>query len=485
MNGTTLVKLPGHKTKIVCTIGPASCAESVLKKLITGGMDVARINFSHGDIPGHLEIIRRIRSIASRAGRLVTVIADLPGPKIRIGTLQHEPLVIKKGDRVTLTTKPIPRSAAHIPVNYKELPAAVSKNSLIYLNDGFIQMRVQEVSGDEVICNVIIGGHLLSHKGLNLPGAKLAVDPVTRRDLAIIDAALKEGVDTFCISFIEKASAILKVKAFARKRGATVYTIAKIERAVAVENIDEILSATDALMVARGDLGVEIPLENVPGIQKKLIRKANLAGRPVITATQMLESMTDNIRPTRAEATDVANAILDGTDAVMLSEETAIGKYPVETVHMMAKIASAIERQRKGQRSLAEAEHLICGGASRARASVADVISLNVIEAAHLLEIGFIISPTLTGATPRRISSFKPDSWILSFTPNESAYRFLALSYGVFPVLLKKRDTGEHAAILKWVKESGVVKKGDKVILTEGTSSGQTGGTNSLEIITL
>jgi len=310
-------------------------------------MNVARLNFSHGNPEEHRGDIRRIRSIAAQLDRVVTILIDLPGPKIRIGKLQNEPLVLKKGDNVTLATQDILGTASRIPVNYKRLPETVSKGSLIYLNDGFLQLRVQGVSSDEVRCKVIIGGPLLSNKGLNLPRAKISMDPITDKDLDFVGLGLKEGVDTFGTSFIEKADDIRKVKEFARKRGKSIHVVAKIERAEAARNIDEILDVADAIMIARGDLGVQIPIEDVPAVQKKLIRKANLLGRPVITATQMLESMTENIRPTRAEVTDVANAILDGTDAVMLSEETAIGKYPVETVKMMARIAMSIERQRR------------------------------------------------------------------------------------------------------------------------------------------
>jgi len=309
------LQLAGHKTKIVCTIGPASRTELVIKKLIKSGMNVARLNLSHGTLEHHREDIRRIRSLAAQLERAVTILIDLPGPKIRIGKLQNEPLELRRGDNVTLTAQDILGTTSRIPVNYPQLPQSVAKGSLIYLNDGLLQLRVHEVSGDEVRCKVIIGGPLLSHKGLNLPRARIWRDPITEKDLDLVDFGLKEEVDTFGTSFVEKADDIRKVKEFARKRGKSIYVVAKIERAEAARNIDEILDTADAIMIARGDLGVQIPIEEVPGVQKKLIHKANLLGRPVITATQMLESMTENIRPTRAEVTDVANAILDGTDA--------------------------------------------------------------------------------------------------------------------------------------------------------------------------
>jgi pyruvate kinase len=479
------LQLSGHKTKIVCTIGPACSSGSVLKEMMRSGMNVARLNLSHGNIEDHRKNIRRIRSLASQLGRVVTILIDLPGPKIRVGTLENEPVVLKKDDHVTLTTEHILGTASLIPVDYKRLPQSVSKGSLIFLNDGFLQLRVQEVSDDDVRCKVIIGGPLLSHKGLNLPRAKIFIEAVTDRDLDLIDFGLKQGMDTFGISFVERAYDILKVKEFARKKGKSIYVVAKIERAEAVKNIDEILDVADAIMIARGDLGVQIPIEDVPAVQKKLIRKANLLGRPVITATQMLESMIENIRPTRAEVADVANAILDGTDAVMLSEETAIGKYPVQTVKMIAKIAVSIERQRRAVKWSSDLEEYFRGDFGRKKVSAEDVISLNAIQDVHALKVHLILTPTHTGSTPRRISRFKPDCWILSFSNYEPTYRFLALSYAVHPFLIKNKVDDWHDVIMKLIKDSGLAKKGDRVILTEGASPGQVGDADSLRIITV
>jgi len=330
------MQIPDHKTKIVCTIGPASSSEELIRELILAGMNVARINFSHGSFESHSEVIRRVRKVAADLDRTIAILADLPGPKIRIGKLVKEPLMLQKGNLVTLTVDELTGNENRIPVSYKQLPESVVPGNLVYLSDGFIQLRCLEISGKDVLCEVLIGGQLYSHKGLNLPGAKIFLDPVTETDLKILEFALNEGIDTFGISFIENAEDLRKVRKFATARGKSVYIVAKIERRQAVENIQGILEETDALMVARGDLGVEIPIQEVPSVQKELIRSAKLLGIPVITATQMLASMTDNIRPTRAEATDVANAILDGTDAIMLSEETAVGNYPVEAVEMMA-----------------------------------------------------------------------------------------------------------------------------------------------------
>jgi pyruvate kinase len=331
------------KTAIVCTIGPASRPEKTLVRMMKAGMKVARLNFAHGTFREHGEDIRHIRRIAKKIGYKIQILIDLPGPKIRLGKLKTEPIQMKKGSKVTLTTQPVLGTEKLLPVNYEKLTASVQKDGLVYLNDGFIQLRVLSIKGIEVNCEVLVGGILYSFKGLNLPNARLYVEPVTDQDLKSLDFGLNHGVALYGLSFVEKAADILKVRNHAGSRGRSVRFIAKIERQEALKNIDSILKAADGLMVARGDLGVQIPIENVPEEQKMLIHKANRARKPVITATQMLESMVKNIRPTRAEATDVANAVFDGTGAVMLSEETAIGDYPAESVEMMARIARRAE----------------------------------------------------------------------------------------------------------------------------------------------
>ncbi len=331
------------KTSIVCTIGPASRPEKILRRMILAGMDIARLNFAHGTLREHAEDIHRIRKTAFQVKRPVEILIDLPGPKIRLGKLKKEPVILKKNQRVILTTRKLLGTPDLLPVNYDQILKSVKKGGLIYLNDGFLQLQVQRVLGKNVYCKVLIGGILYSFKGLNLPGVRLYVEPVTEEDLNYLEFGLKHGVDLFGVSFVEKAKDIQKIKEYALELGRKIRTVAKIERGEALKNIDSILNATDVLMVARGDLGVQVEIEKVPVLQKLLIHKANLRGVPVITATQMLESMVHNIRPTRAEATDVANAVLDGTDAVMLSEETAIGDYPVETVEMMRKIVSTVK----------------------------------------------------------------------------------------------------------------------------------------------
>ena len=478
--------LPGHKTKIVCTIGPASRSAKVFSELVKNGLNVARLNFSHGTFEDHGRDIHMIRSVAARAGRTIPILVDLPGPKLRIGTLKEENIALKKGKEVILTAGDMPGTAERISVTYKRLPESVSVGGIIYLNDGFIQLKVVGVSGEEVRCRVVVGGPLYSHKGLNLPGAKVFVEAVSERDLECVDFGLAQGITVFGVSFVEKAEDLIKVRDFAEKKGKHVRLVAKIERARAVQNIDEILRAADGVMVARGDLGVEVPIEEVPAIQKRIIRKANLLGRPVITATQMLESMVGNSRPTRAEVTDVANAILDGTDAVMLSEETAMGEYPAEAVGMMVKIATSIEGQRKdfagGLREIATPGRR---RGDEEKLSVPDIISRKVVEAALELRVRFILVPTVSGATPRRISRFKPVCWVLPFTESEETARFLVFSYGVSPVILPGGEGEWYGRISRFLKASGLGRPGDRVILTESQFPGDTPGTDSFAVISI
>jgi pyruvate kinase len=476
------LKLPSHKTKIICTIGPASSSPSKLEGMFESGMNVARLNCSHGEFEEHATNIRNIRTAASKVRRMSSIFIDLPGVKMRIGTLQNGSVMLKIGAKVVLTTRNVLGTEGLIPVEYKQLHKSVFKDKIIFLNDGFIQLKVESVAGQDVHCKVLIGGKLMTHKGLNLPGAKINIDPITARDLKIVEFGLKHGVNIFGLSFVEKPRDIIKVREFARRKGHDVYLIAKIERRGAIENFDEILKVADAVMIARGDLGVELPIDEVPGIQKRLIQKANIMGRPVITATQMLESMTQNVRPTRAEVNDVANAILDGTDAVMLSQETAIGDYPIETVRMMSQIAKTTEEQRdKGFLSDDEGIQIDNKIAQSSTLTVTDVTALNAIRSAHELSARYIVSPTTSGSTTRRISRFKPHCWILCFCTHPKVCDFLNFSYGVQTFFLNKKMT--HDVIFKSLKEFHLVKKGDKVIFTERRLS--TKHTDSLCIVEL
>ena len=332
-----------RRTLIICTLGPASRTPSVLKRLLRAGMDVARLNFSHGTPSEHRKTIRLVRKTFRASGKPLRIFADLPGPKIRVGILKKEPVLLSKGHRVLLTVREVPGTEKVIPVQYPRLTDSIHQGSLVYLNDGYIQLRVLKAGKGEASCVVTAGGPLLSRKGLNIPMARMFVDPVTDRDLELARLGLEEGLDTFGASFVEGPQDVKEIRGLAMKMNKHVHVIAKIERQEALANYDALLETADAIMVARGDLGVQVPLEEVPLIQKDLIRRANRVGRPVITATQMMESMVHSSRPARSDVADVANAVLDGTDAVMLSEETAIGDYPVETVEWMSRVCAAAE----------------------------------------------------------------------------------------------------------------------------------------------
>ena len=478
------MKLPGNKTKIIATIGPASMEKKVLEAMIKAGMSVARINFAHGNFEQHEKTIKRIREVSERINRRVAILGDLPGVKIRVGEIQNGSVTLHRWQTITLTTRDITGNEAEIPVEFKDFPRMVSKGDVIYLSDGFIAMRVEEVRDTEVLCKVLVGGTLFSHKGINVPNARMAVDAVTEHDMEILNFALEQGIDAIGISFVGSAYDVLKVRRFVEEKKERVFIISKIERPDAVRNFDDILCATDGVMIARGDLGVEMPIEKLPILQKKLIHKANVAGKPVITATQMLESMTEETLPTRAEVTDVANAILDGTDAVMLSEETAVGKYPVETVRMMAKIARTTETYRDSLWSSRIADWKIVEWKEKMprKGTIKDAITRSIIEALNSLSIKYILTPTRTGQTARLISRFKPKQWILAFATEEKVANSLMFSYGVYPFLVNETSEEE---ILSLIKGLGLVSENDTVLLTKGTPIGKTAGTNTIRIFTV
>src|SRR5881409_2788828 len=347
---------PAHKTKIVATIGPASESPEMLVRLIRAGMNVARLNFSYGDFSHHAELIHRIRDAARTTARRVAIMADLPGPKMRLGKIDPEPIQLLPGAHFTLTSEDIVGDTQRASTSFERLPRVVKPGDRIFLNDGLVQLVVERVAGNEVECTVAVGGELRSRKGLNLPGIDLGISAFTEHDRACLEFALGAGVDAVSQSFVECAADIEAVRTAAAKMRSHPFIIAKIERADALAHFDEILAAADGIMVARGDLGVEVPIEKIAYTQKQLIAKANIAGKPVITATQMLESMVASRLPTRAEATDVANAILDGTDCVMLSGESAMGKFPEEAVTMLAKIAAFTETHRPARSFAAQRE---------------------------------------------------------------------------------------------------------------------------------
>jgi len=478
------MKLPGHKTKIIATLGPSSLKGKTVEAMIKAGMSVARINFAHGDLKQHEKAIKLVRKASERLNRPVAILGDLPGVKIRVGEIQDGSVTLRRWQTVTLTTREVLGNEAVIPVEFKDFPKMVSKGDVIYLSDGFIALRVEEVRESDVVCKVLVGGTLFSHKGINVPKARISIDAVTDRDLNFIEFAMEQGVDAVGISFVGSAYDVLKARRFVEENGGDIFLIAKIERPDAVRNFDDILCAADGIMIARGDLGVEMPIEKLPVLQKKLIHKANLAGKPVITATQMLESMTEEKLPTRAEVTDVANAILDGTDAVMLSEETAVGKYPVEAVRMMARIAKTTESYRDAQWSARIMEWKMSRWSERGpkKGTIKDTIARSIIEALNSIDIKYILTPTRTGETARLISRFKPKQWILAFATDERVARRLMFSYGVYPFVVNETTEEE---ILMLIRGLGLVRDNDTVLLTKGTPIGKTVGTNTIRIFTV
>jgi pyruvate kinase len=457
--------LPNNKTKIVATIGPASETPEMLERLIRAGLNVARLNFSHGDFTSHAERIKRIRSAAEAVGRRVAVMADLPGPKMRIGRIEPEPIQLHFGENFTLTAEEITGTPQRVSVSFKDLPRVVKPGDRLFLNDGLVQLSVEHVSSREVHCKVSVGGELRSKKGLNLPGIPLGISAFTPQDRICLEFALQHGVDAVSQSFVETGSDIDAVRAAAEAVGKRPFIVAKIERLDAIRHFDEILKATDGVMLARGDLGVEVPIEEMAIMQKQLIARASIAGKPVITATQMLESMLASRLPTRAEATDVANAILDGTDAVMLSGESAIGKYPEEAVAMLAKIAAYTESQRPPV-CLEELRSRLQYGPPN---TVADAITSVVETALDTVPCAAAFVPTRTGTTARMISRMNPSLWIVALSRDPAVCQGLAFSYGVEPVQLVEDPTNWRDFAQTWLQEHQV--SGPVALLVAGPST--------------
>ncbi len=478
-------KIPACKTRLVCTIGPASQEIDTLEKMLKAGMDVARLNFSHGEFDFHAELIKRIRQASDNTGLPVAIMADLPGPKMRIGDFEKEPVILKKGAEFILTSKDILGDEHRVSITMKELPSVVKKGDMLYLNDGLIQLQVIEVAIPDIRCQVVVGGELRSRKGLNVPGIDLGKSAFTKRDHECMKFALEHGVDAVSQSFVGSPEDITRLRDAARALGCDPFVIAKIERSNIVNIIDKIIAASDGIMVARGDLGVEIPIERIAIVQKFLMRKANVLARPVITATQMLQSMTHSRRPTRAEATDVANAILDGTDAVMLSEESAMGDYPVEAVEMLQKIASATEpcmEQARFRRLIEEHAQKVDQEQGIIRKEV-DLIALSVDRIAARMDTAAVFCPTDSGATARRITRFRLPCWIVAPSPSKKTCRQLLFSFGVVPIHSLHKPTRWKGLVEDLVKGLGL--SGHAVIVTEGPSIRHPDMEYRLEIIEL
>ncbi|MEI7936806.1 MAG: pyruvate kinase [Verrucomicrobiota bacterium] len=469
--------LPNHKTKIVATIGPASESPEMLERLIRAGLNVARLNFSHGDFTDHAERIVRIRTAEKATGRRVAIMADLPGPKMRVGKIEPEPIQLRPGESFTLTGDDIVGNAQRVSMSFERLPLVVKPGDLLFLNDGLVQLVVERVAGADVRCKVTVGGELRSRKGLNLPGIDLGISAFTDHDRACLEFALKAGVDAVSQSFVETAADIEAVRAAAKAIGKNPFVIAKIERSDALEHFDDILKAADGIMVARGDLGVEVPIEGMAILQKQLIAKTSLAGKPVITATQMLESMVSSRLPTRAEATDVANAILDGTDCIMLSGESAMGKYPEEAVAMLAKIAAYTEAHRPPTR-LNDLKML---SSQHKPATAAEAIASVVEHALETVPCAAVFVPTRTGTTARMISRFNPAVWIVALSRDAVVCQGLAFSYGTYPVQIAEDPANWSDFARQWLREHQV--PGPVAMLVAGPSARNPDANHRIEFL--
>ena len=451
-----------HKTKIVATIGPASQTPEIIGEMIRAGMNIARLNFSHGEFSGHRQVIENIRSVSAQMGLQVAIMADLPGPKMRIGNFGVEKIELKPGDPFTLTTQAVTGDQQHVSVTFAGLPRAVKPGNLLSLNDGFIQLEVVSVHGNDVACVVRVGGELRSRKGLNLPNIDLGICAFTEHDRDCLRFALEQGVDAISQSFVESPADIDAVRQAASELGRRPFIIAKVERARALDRIDEILEAADGIMIARGDLGVEVPIERIAVVQKNVMRRANQRAKPVITATQMLESMTSHRLPTRAEATDVSNAILDGTDCVMLSAESAMGSYPVESVAMLARIAEVVESTRRH----VSVEEMYAGLDFRGSIRPQHLIAVSVEASLEYLSPAAVFVRSHTGATARRLAAFHLPAWIVAVSDQEKRCQDLLFSYGVHPVYEAKPPASWRSYVRQWLQRHQI--PGEFALVTHG-----------------
>jgi pyruvate kinase len=463
-----------RKTKIVATIGPATSDPEVLRELILAGATTLRLNFSHGSYDDHLKNIRSIRQVSYELNRPVAILQDLQGPKIRLGKFENGAIDLKKGDPFTLTSRQIPGTQAMSSITYEPLAQEVPEGSTILLDDGKVEMKVDRVDkvAGELHCSVVVGGILSNNKGVNFPGVYLSVKALTDKDRQDLVFGLDQGVDWVALSFVRNPQDVIEIKELIASAGKSTPVIVKIEKHEAIEQMEEILSLSDGVMVARGDLGVELPAEDVPILQKRLIRTANRLGIPIITATQMLDSMVSNARPTRAEVSDIANAILDGTDAIMLSNETAVGKYPVEAVQTMATIACRIEQEPLTRENKTDSK------------SITNAISQAVGQIAQQLDASAIMTLTKTGATARNVSKFRPKTPILAVTPHMDVARQLQLVWGVKPILMLDLNNAWQTfqAAVSVAQEKGLVNEGDVIIQTAGTLQGVAGSTDLVKV---
>ena len=468
-----------RKTKIVCTIGPATDDENIMRELMQAGMNVARFNFSHGEYETHEKRFRQIEKLRKELDLPIATLLDTKGPEIRLGKfVDNKPVEIFDGDKYTLTTEDIPCTNEIGSVSFKKLPRDVSIGTRILINDGVIELIAEKVTTTEIVCRVIHGGTLSNNKGINVPGVKLSMPYLSDNDMNDLEFGAKMGFDFIAASFVRSAADINYLRKFTQSLGwFDVRIIAKIENNDGVENIDEILEAADGIMVARGDMGVEIPFEQIPAIQKDLIHKGYNAGKQVVTATQMLESMITNPRPTRAEITDVANAIYDGTSAIMLSGETAAGAYPVETVKTMALIAETTEKNIDYKGEFSERR-------SNPDGNVAEAIAHATVTTAHDLDARAIITVSLGGQTARLISKYRPCCPIISCTMSDVVCRQMNMSWGVIPFIIDEKNSTDDLfdAAVEAAESHRLVQDGDLVAITAGVPLGVSGTTNLMKV---
>jgi len=469
------------KTKIIATIGPASCGERVLKTMFRSGMNIVRMNFSHGDYHTHESTMKNVVAAAKHVDVPAVILQDLAGPKIRTGDLYKEKITLRKGRVVVLTARECVGDENRLFVNYAKLPREVKRGVTILLNDGKIKLRVLSIAGSEVRCKVVEGGEIKGRRGINIPDVSLSISSLTEKDKKDVKFGIQHEVDFMALSFVRKASDILELKDILEKAHADIGVIAKIETRDAIENIDAIIAEADGIMVARGDLAVEVPPEDVPLLQKMIIRKCNRVGKPVIIATQMLESMIHSRVPTRAEVSDVANSILDGADAVMLSEETAMGEHPTETVRMMAAVAMKIESGYPHHEALPIVHKK---EKTDDKMDVVDAISRYVVSTAYDINARSIVALTESGFTARMISRYRAQQLIVVMSPNERTLKRSMLSFGCYPVKIKAfKYVGEAAErVRRTVEREGFAKKKDTIVISAGVPFGKFGSTNTIMV---
>jgi pyruvate kinase len=463
-----------RRTKIVATLGPASASPERLRELVQAGMDAARLNLSHGTHAEHAERARLVREIEKEVGRPLALIADLQGPKFRIGELP-QPVTLSRGDEVTVVGEQVARHDGELPVSPAVISEVLRPGHDVLIDDGLVRLRVESVEQGCALCAVVVGGRVSAHKGVNLPGVPVPIPSITRKDTDDLEFALGLEVDYVALSFVRSAADVRDLKALIEQAGSKAHVIAKIEKSEAVEALDEVLAETDAVMVARGDLGVEIGPALVPLLQKRIILKSLERGKPVITATQMLETMIHNAEPTRAEASDVANAILDGTSAVMLSGETAVGAYPVEAVGYMDRIACAVEPSLGYRHELPEAHE---------RPTIGQAMSNAACDLAEALGAKVILVPTFTGRTASAVARLRPRRPIVALTHMPHAVRQMAIEWGVTPILITEANDVEDlwSRSVEAAREAGLVAAGDRLVITAGTAVNIPGSTNVIKV---